>query len=112
MRLGCKCRGCVRKCGIRSIPRATLGGTPRRLGVPRVETLVADSLDVRAIRLNASGAIGATQEAFAQAIGVPVRTLRNWEQRRRKPTGPARVLLALIAFNPWIVFDSLNRTGR
>jgi putative transcriptional regulator len=86
-----------------------LAGTPRRPGLPRVETPAADSLDVRAIRLKATGAIGATQETFAQAIGVPVRTLRNWEQRRRKPTGPARVLLALIALDPWIVFDAMNR---
>jgi len=41
-----------------------------------------------------------------------VRTLRNWEQRRRKPTGPARVLLALIALDPWIVFDAMNRAER
>jgi len=64
------------------IRHATLASTPHRPGVPRVETPAADTLDVRAIRLKASGAIGATQQAFAQAIGVSVRTLRNWEQRR------------------------------
>src|SRR5262245_55761720 len=94
------------------IRHATLASTPHRPGVPRVETPAADTLDVRAIRLKASGAIGATQEAFAQGVGVSVRTLRNWEQRRRKPTGPARVLLALIALDPWIVFDAMNRAER
>ena len=59
---------------------------------------------MRAIRLAAQG-IGGTQQSFADAIGVPVKTLRNWEQRRRSPTGPARMLLSLIARDPWLVFD-------
>jgi putative transcriptional regulator len=56
------------------------------------------NIDVQAIRLAARG-IGATQRSFAAAIGVPVKTLRNWEQRRRRPTGPALVLLTLIQRN-------------
>src|ERR1700750_1222957 len=60
-------------------------------------------IDVRSIRLNSS--LGATQLHFANAIGVSVKTLRNWEQRRRRPTGPARILLALIACDPWLPFD-------
>jgi putative transcriptional regulator len=62
--------------------------------------------------LNTRGGIGATQEAFASAIGVPVKTLRNWEQRKRNPTGPARVLLSLVARDPWIVFDVMNDQHR
>ena len=65
------------------------------------------NLDVRAIRL-ASRSIGSTQQTFADAIGVTVKTLRNWEQRRRKPTGPALVLLTMIQRDPWIVFDVLS----
>jgi len=91
---------------MRKLQTDMLAGTPRRPGCPRVD--IPAALDVRAIRL-ASGAIGATQQVFAQAIGVPVRTLRNWEQRRRKPTGPARVLLALIALDKWIVYDTINK---
>jgi putative transcriptional regulator len=45
---------------------------------------------------------------FADLIGVPVKTLRNWEQRRREPTGPARVLLSMIERDPWLVFDVAN----
>jgi putative transcriptional regulator len=52
--------------------------------------------------------IGATQRSFAAAIGVPVKTVSNWEQGRRKPTGPALVLLSLIQRDPWIVFDVAN----
>jgi putative transcriptional regulator len=61
--------------------------------------------DVYAIRRSAGQL---TQAAFADSIGVPVKTLRNWEQRRREPTGPARVLLALIARNPSIVQTMLR----
>ncbi|WP_156317294.1 helix-turn-helix domain-containing protein [Cypionkella psychrotolerans] len=40
---------------------------------------------------------GLSQAEFARSIGVKKATLLNWEQERRKPDGPARVLLALIA---------------
>jgi putative transcriptional regulator len=56
-------------------------------------------LDVYAIRMQAKG-IGYTQGSFAQAIGVSVKTVQNWEPRRRKPTGPARALLVVIAHDP------------
>lgn len=59
--------------------------------------------DVRAIRKQT----GLTQPAFAAQIGVPVATLRNWEQGRRRPEGPARVLLALLAKDPEIVRRTL-----
>jgi|ERR1700684_3522117 putative transcriptional regulator len=76
----------------------------RRPLEPRISRPSADFFDVQQIRIN-SRVIGATQRSFANAIGVSVKTLRNWEQRRRKPTGPALVLLALIQRDPWIVFD-------
>lgn len=46
---------------------------------------------------------GLSQAEFARFIGVQKATLLNWEPRRRKPDGPARVLLALIAKEPGIV---------
>jgi DNA-binding transcriptional regulator YiaG len=70
------------------------------------------SVDARAIRLGTPGGIGATQQAFADLIGVAVATLRNWEQGRRDPTGPARVLLAMMARDPWLVFDVANEQCR
>ena len=48
-----------------------------------------------------------TQIQFAKSIGVSVGTLRGWEQGRRSPEGPARVLLALIDKKPYIVQDEL-----
>ncbi len=80
----------------------------RRLGHAVVKPPSRGSIDVRAIRLQATGAIAATQATFADAIGVSVKTLRNWEQRRREPTGPARVLLYMTQRDPWLVFDVAN----
>ena len=59
---------------------------------------VPDS-DVRAIRAKT----GLSQADFARSIGVKKATLLNWEQGRRTPDGPARVLLALIAKEPGVV---------
>ena len=53
-------------------------------------------LDVAAVRER----LGMTQEEFAATFGVSVATLRNWEQGRRLPRGPARVLLQVIAQEP------------
>ncbi len=60
---------------------------------------VPDTPDVRAIRAQT----GLSQADFARSIGVKRATLLNWEQNRRTPDGPARVLLALIAKEPGIV---------
>jgi putative transcriptional regulator len=51
-----------------------------------------------------------TQQQFAARLGVPVETIRNWEQGKRMPGGPARALLALIAHAPDMVFAALART--
>ncbi|MFN3615313.1 MAG: helix-turn-helix domain-containing protein [Rubrimonas sp.] len=59
--------------------------------------------DVQAIRART----GLSQTEFARSIGVKKGTLINWEQRRRSPEGPARVLLALIDKDPKIVQRTL-----
>jgi putative transcriptional regulator len=48
-----------------------------------------------------------TQIEFASRLGVPVETIRNWEQGKRMPRGPARALLAVIAHAPDTVFAAL-----
>jgi putative transcriptional regulator len=48
-----------------------------------------------------------TQLEFAARLGVPVETIRNWEQGKRMPRGPARALLAVIAHAPETVFAAL-----
>jgi putative transcriptional regulator len=49
-----------------------------------------------------------TQLEFAARLGVPVETIRNWEQGKRMPRGPARALLAVIAHAPETVFAALS----
>ena len=55
-----------------------------------------DSTGVRAIRERTK----LSQNDFAGFIGVSVKTLQNWEQDRRKPTGPAAALLRIISEKP------------
>jgi len=51
---------------------------------------------------------GLTQAAFAARIEVPIETVRNWEQGKRSPRGPARALLKLIDKAPDIAFAALG----
>ena len=61
--------------------------------------------DVKAIRQ----ATKLTQGAFAKAFRIPVGTVRDWEQNRRQPDAPARVLLSLIKADPEAVQSLLER---
>jgi DNA-binding transcriptional regulator YiaG len=49
-----------------------------------------------------------TQEQFAKAMGISVHTLRNWEQGRRTPEGPALALLRIAAKHPRIIRENLE----
>jgi len=62
------------------------------------------SVDVAAIRAST----GLSQSAFARSIGVAKGTLLNWEHGRRHPTGPAQVLLAMLAKRPSLVGELLR----
>jgi putative transcriptional regulator len=50
-----------------------------------------------------------TQAEFAARIGVPIETVRNWEQGKRQPRGPARALLRLLDEAPDVAFSVLSR---
>ena len=50
-----------------------------------------------------------TQAEFAARIGVPIETVRNWEQGKRQPRGPARALLKLLDEAPDVAFSVLGR---
>jgi putative transcriptional regulator len=77
--------------------RGTQGrGRAHRLKVPEV--------DVGAVRAR----LGLTQQDFAAAFGVSIGTVRNWEQRRRRPEGPARALLLVIDKEPRAVLKALG----
>ncbi len=52
--------------------------------------------------------IDLTQDQFARAMGISVHTLRNWEQGRRRPDGPAIALLRIAARHPRIIRENLE----
>ena len=59
--------------------------------------------DIAALRRFA----GLTQEEFAEALGISVHTLRNWEQGRRSPDGPALALRRVAARHPRVLRENL-----
>ena len=61
-------------------------------------------LSVTAIRVR----LGMTQVAFAEAFGVPVATIRNWEQGRKQPDPAAHALLRIVAAEPEAAFRALG----
>jgi putative transcriptional regulator len=85
--------------GIREMKRH-MAGKPVR----GARTTSVDEPDVRAIRKAAD----ISQSQFARLIGVNLRTLQNWEQRRTRPTGPARALLKIVASNPKSALEALH----
>ena len=73
----------------------------------RVTTIQIPAVDVRAVRRR----LGLSQSEFAARFGFQPATLRNWEQGRTRPDGPARVLLAVIARHPEAVEDALREAS-
>jgi len=71
-------------------------GAIRRGEAPAARTTSFDEVDVKAIRER----FGVSQPQFAGMLGISVGTLRGWEQGRRWPDGPARVLLRVAEARP------------
>ncbi len=63
-----------------------------------------DEPDVKKIRLQ----YGLSQDKFAAVVGISPGTLRGWEQKRRKPDGPARLLMSIVASHPEVLLDRFN----
>ena len=61
-------------------------------------------IDVRSLRQR----LGLTQQTFAERYGFTLKTVRNWEQGRRSPRGPARTLLRVLAHKPEVVEEALS----
>ena len=55
--------------------------------------------------------LGMTQEAFSAAYRIPIGTLRDWEQGRKRPDAPARAYLTVIARNPEAVAGLLGEAA-
>jgi putative transcriptional regulator len=80
------------------------GGAILRGDKPASRIFMIQPPDIKEIRVG----FGLTQEQFAALMGISVRTLRNWEQGRRVPEGPARVLLQVAARHPEAVLDVVH----
>ena len=92
----------------RAAAPAPIGG-PDVAGValvanPRIGGQGRDAVYAKGIRARAK----LTQAEFAARIGVPIETVRNWEQGKRSPRGPARALLKVIDQAPQVAFAVLN----
>ena len=72
---------------------------------PSRSFVIADP-DVSAIRQT----FNLSQPKFAAFLGISTRTLQNWEQKRRKPEGPAKVLLQVAAKHPEAILDVVSET--
>jgi len=71
---------------------------------PSRRFVVEPPVDVQSVRETT----GLSQREFAQVLRVSVKTLQNWEQRRRTPSGPAAALLTLAAKAPRMVLETLH----
>ena len=70
-------------------------------------TFVFDGPDIRRIRAGYK----LSQAQFAALLGISVGTLRNWEQGRRVPEGPAQVLLRVAASHPEAIWETVRPSG-
>lgn len=81
------------------------GGAILRGEMEPARTFRFDDDDVKQLRER----MQLSQPRFAAMLGISVGTLRNWEQGRRKPEGPARALLRVASVHPEAVLDALSR---
>ena len=84
--------------------RAFASAIPARLRHRLMQGRFESGKDIAALRRF----VRLTQIQFAQAMGISVHTLRNWEQDRRRPEGPAIALLRIAARHPRILRENLE----
>jgi putative transcriptional regulator len=77
---------------------------PAKLRARLSQEGIASGDDIAALRRF----VGLSQVEFARAMEISVHTLRNWEQGRRKPEGPALALLRIAARHPRIIRENLE----
>lgn len=77
---------------------------PARVRKRLVEGKIESGKDIVALRRF----VGLSQTRFAEALGISVHTLRNWEQDRRRPEGPALGLLRIAARHPRIIRENVE----
>lgn len=86
-------------------------GLQEAIAYSRGEKTAAKAHRVKVREVNvkkARGALNLTQDQFAAAFGVSLKTVQNWEQGQREPRGAARVLLNVIERNPKAVQEAIR----
>jgi putative transcriptional regulator len=86
---------------VQSLKEAKVISTGEAMAARRFEVSPPDARSVRE-------SIGLSQADFARLMRVSVKTLQNWEQHRRHPTGPAAALLKIVGSAPEVVLRSLH----
>lgn len=71
-------------------------------------TFIVKGADIKLIRANHE----LSQSQFAALLGISTATLKNWEQGRRSPEGPARVLLQVASKHPEAIWDAVRPAAR
>ncbi len=84
------------------------GGAILRGQAPPSRQFEIEAPDVKRIRVR----YRLSQREFAALLGISIATLQNWEQGRRSPEGPARVLLQVVAKHPEAVWDAVRPVGQ
>ena len=87
-----------------AIAQQMRGGGASAAGAALAAGAAADAAYARGVRARTK----LTQAEFAARIGVPLETVRNWEQGKRSPRGPARALLKIIDKAPDVAFALLR----
>jgi DNA-binding transcriptional regulator YiaG len=90
------------------IPEITAADLERAITVSLRRRLMEGRFESGADVLAVRRFIGLTQEQFASAMGISVHTLRNWEQGRRHPEGPAIALLRIAVRHPKVILENVR----
>lgn len=80
------------------------GGAILRGEIEPSRTFYLNNMDVKKIRQK----FNVSQKEFARMLNISVRTLQNWEQGRREPTGPAKILLLIADQHPEAVLQTVS----
>jgi putative transcriptional regulator len=89
------------------LTKADFARTLKRSQRERIMAGKLETGDIAALRKF----IGLSQPQFATALGISVHTLRNWEQDRRAPEGPALALLRIAVRHPSVFKENLKKAA-
>jgi DNA-binding transcriptional regulator YiaG len=90
------------------IPDITKAQFSRAISARHRRRLIAGKFENGADIVALRKFVGLTQRDFSAALGISVHTLRNWDQDRRTPEGPALALLRIAARHPMIIRENLE----